>query len=207
MPSVSALLSGSERLRNLVSRFQTPQMQTLPRSLSPASVDDFNAPKACDEFSWEIFVYLCSRWCILYCPSLGHSQSLAARQTEPSFLLLPAQQGAQIRANQKEKVRFSLVISMQIGKGKLLSSFWELKSSSSVCTCTKCTKDRVFPAEMDRMTSLSLDLWGNNYCQLSRFKLSNFLHSPSLRLTKGYSAIFALSSWPGLGRRAGIDTR
>ncbi|XP_050567651.1 uncharacterized protein LOC118243105 [Cygnus atratus] len=34
------------------------------------------------------------RWCILYCPSLGHSQSLAARQTEPSFLLLPAQQGS-----------------------------------------------------------------------------------------------------------------
>lgn len=174
MPPVSALLSGSERLCNLVSRFQTTQMQTLPRSLSPASVGDFNAPKACDEFSWEIFVYLCSRWCILYCPSLEHSQSLAARQTEPSFLLLPAQQGAQIRANQKEKVRFSLVISMQIGKGKLLSSFWELKSSSSVCTCTK---DRVFPAEMDRMTSLSLDLWVTAGFHVSSCRIS-YIHHP-----------------------------
>ncbi|XP_068542426.1 uncharacterized protein [Anas acuta] len=58
---------------------------------SPPRLERLRAPK--------------KRWCILYCPSLGHSQSLAARQTEPSFLLLPAQQGAQIRANQKEKRR------------------------------------------------------------------------------------------------------
>lgn len=83
---MSARLSGSECLLNLVSCFQTPQMQTLPRSLSPASVSDFNSPKACKEFSLEIFV--CASFPIFVLAFIQEGPTISAAQVRAAFPLL-----------------------------------------------------------------------------------------------------------------------
>lgn len=139
---------------------------------------------------------LSSRWRVLYCWSPRHNQRLVSRQTKLCFLLLSAED-AQTWAKQKLKICISLVISMQIRKGKFFYfTNWNSVYQSFASTAQKTRHFLLRWTEWRTWAWTSRETISTGFSNFSSCKF--FRSSASLCLTKGYLQYLHIPPWPFL---------